>query len=544
VFNLHDTTITALIGLGGLSLFLYGILLLSDGLKEASNNTFRRWITSLSRNRSRGYLLGTTMGALIQSSATTVMVVGFLNAGLLTLAGAIPLIAGANMGTSLAMQFIALDIEWLWPVLAIAGLPLRLWPGDIRRRRVGQALIGLALLFLGLRLMGQSVFPFRELLSSWLAGHESDDLLAFLLALGGALLFTAIVQSSSATMGLLFSLSSSGVFTDISQAFPMIIGAQIGTCITALISSIGTSSDARRGALAHLYFNIIAGGLAILLMPWMTSIINAIGFSPARQVANTHTLIMLLGGLVVVPLSGFMVKILNITARFTNRVHEQSFLSEMLVTEPEKALDACDLELTRITRIVRRGFALNRELVSSPSRRTYHFVKHTEEATDLNYHSMRGYLMRIARHVHEPHNAARIQWMNLYLIYLERIGDHNDNLADLTMDMNDTLPAEDLTFARSTCEELYRSVEPLLAVIETAWTPGEISRHDRARLIREHRARYLPESEYLQGEMVSRIASNKLQAITGIFMTEYISEMDRIVRHTKKIAGLLEKTPQ
>ncbi|HMP90431.1 MAG TPA: Na/Pi symporter [Kiritimatiellia bacterium] len=531
----------ALTGFGGLALFLYGILLLSDGLKEASSDTLRKWISRINTNRRHGYLLGVTMGATLQSSATTVMAVGFLNAGLLSLAGAIPLIAGANLGTSFAMQFIALDIEWLWPVLALLGLPLRLWRGDIKRRRVGQALIGLSLLFLGLRLMSQSVFPYRELLSSWFVGHDGGSWIEFFLSMAIALAFTLIVQSSSATMAILFSLSTSGVFTDISQVFPLVIGAQVGTCITALISSIGTSPDARRGALAHLYFNIIAGSMAILLMPWLSQLIEAIGFSPARQVANVHTAIMLIGGLVIVPFSNVLVRLLHATIRFSNRLQEQSFLDIDLIETPEKALDASNRELTRITRIVRRGFILNRELLASPNRRTYLLVKNSEETIDLIYHAMRQYLKNVARHVADATQASRIQWMNLYLIFLERISDHNDNLADLTLDMSGNIPEKDIPFVRATCEELYRAIEPLLAELETVWSTEDKSRAEHAREIRNHRARYLPESEYFQGEIISRIASRQMDAITGFYMTEYISELDRIVRHTKKIAGLLEK---
>ena len=539
---MHSMYFNLLIGAGGLALFLYGILLLSEGLKEASNESLQKWMSRISSKRWRGYAVGVAMGVTVQSSATTVMAVGFLNAGLLTLLGAIPLIAGANLGTSLAMQFIALDIEWLWPTLAIIGLPLRLWRGDIRRRRVGQALIGLALLFLGLRLMNQSVYPFREILSTWLAGSHVGDSWTFFLSILGALLFTIIVQSSSATMGILFTLSATGVLTHVSQAIPMIVGAQVGTCITALISSIGTSSDARRGARAHLYFNVIAGGIAILLLPWLAQLVTAIGYSPARQVANAHTLIMLVGGAVVVPFSAAMVTLLNATARFQNRLQDQSFLDESVIDQPEKALEAGSRELTRVTRIVRRGFILNRELLSSPNRRTYQFVKHTEESTDLIYHAMRQYIKRIAHNVNNPTQASRIQWMNLYLIYLERISDHNDNLADLTMDMSTTIPAKDLTFARSTGEELYRAIEPLLSVLETVWSSKDKSQTDFAQDIRTHRSRYLPESEYFQGEIVTRIAAGQLDAITGFYMSEYISEMDRIVRHTKKIAGLLEKS--
>jgi phosphate:Na+ symporter len=540
---MNDSFSSILMGAGGLSLFLYGMVLLSEGLKTAAGPFFRHSLSGIASHRVRGYLLGTLMGATVHSSASTVLVVGLLNAGLLTLIGAIPIIAGANFGTSLAMQFIAFDMGWLWSAFAIAGLLLRLVPGSVPRHRIGQALIGLSLLFLGMKLMSQSVFPFRALLSDWMAGHHEGSWSAFAIALGGSLLFTMIVQSSGATIGMLFSLSAAGVFTDIEQIIPYLIGAQIGTCITAIISSMGTSADARRGALGHLYFNLITAGLSIALLPWLTEVVRWMdGSSLTRQIAHAHTVMLFGGGVVIVPFSRWFVALLHTTARFAHRESDRSMLDETLLAFPPEAILAAQRELVRASRIVRRGFALNRTLAAKPNHATHRLVKQTEETMDLIYEAMRDYLMRLAGGISDVHLGARIQWLNLSLIFFERISDHNDNLADLSMQMNHRLSGEDRTFAHFLCEELYRAVEPLLAELESAWSPnvpGDVIA--KAKALREHRARYLPESEHLQGELVARIAAGTLKPITGFVLTEYISEMDRIVRHTKKIAGILEK---
>jgi len=539
-----NVSITAMLtGLGGLSLFLYGMFLLSEGLKEAAGARFRKWLSTISSHPVHGYFLGTAMGATVQSSASTVMAVGLLNAGLLTLVGAIPIIAGANLGTSLAMQLISLNISWLWTVLAALGVIMRIVPGDIRRRRVGQAVIGFSLLFLGMQLMSQSVLPFRGTLTGWVTEHPATDWTSFILSIGISLIFTAVIQSSGVTMGILFSLSAAGIFTDIRQAIPLIIGAQIGTCVTALISSAGTNADARRGALAHLFFNLFAGCLAIAFLPWLISVATMLSTSLIRQIANAHTIIMLSAGLLVLPLAPVLAWILKKVAPFTSRASDQSHLDETLIDQPEAAIKAAHQELVRATVIARRGFALNRKLVAKPDRATYQLVKQTEESIDLIYTVLRDYLIRIAVQVKDAQTSAKIQWLNLSLIYLERISDHNDNLADLSMELHERLHDDDLTYGISICEELYRSAEPLLAAVETAWTIEQpMGGSERASLIRQHRARYLPESEHLQGEIVRRIAASKMKAVTGFIMTEYISEMDRIVRHTKKIAGIIEKS--
>jgi len=533
--------INILLGLGGLAIFLYGMLLVSDGLKQASGAGFRRLIAAISSNRLRSYALGATMGTTVQSSASTVMVVSLINAGLLTLAGAVPLIAGANLGTSLAMQFISLDISWLWSALAIPGVLLRLLPLGYKQQRVGQALMGLSMLFLGMRLMSQSVFPMRETLSSWLALHNGEDWISFLISFSGALLFTCIIQSSGATMGILFSLSTAGVFSNIHQVIPLILGAQIGTCITALLSSIGTNADARRGAIAHLYFNIFGTFLAVMLMPWLIKTVVLIDGSLTRQIANSHTIIMLTTGLVIVPLSSFFVRFLALTTPFKHRVQEMTFLHESLLDHPMEAIAACRNELGRITRIVRRGFFLNRSLVQQLDHRTYNLIKQTEESVDQIYRNARRFLVHLSARVKNPEQAAHIQWYNLCLIYLERISDHNDNLSDLTYDMKKRVSPKDIPYLADICDGLFSTIEPILDGVEKAWLIRDKNNQDHAKVIRGHRASYLPESEQCQSDIIARISDNKIDALTGFILTEYISELDRIVRHTKKIAGILEK---
>jgi len=478
----------------------------------------------------------------MQSSAATVMTVGFINAGLISLAGAIPLIAGANLGTSFALQFIALDIEWLWGGLAILGLPLRIWPGSVRRQRTGQALLGLALLLLGMRLMVQSVYPFRDLLASWVSAQDGSGAAHQILVMAGSILFTALIQSSSATIGIVMSLARSDVFTGLSQAVPLVAGAQIGTCITALIGSIGTTPDARRGALSHLVFNMIAGSIIVILAPHTADIAARISGDPARQVANIHTIAMLAGALVIIPLTPLAARLMVRLFPFQNGSDNNSFLTADLVHSPSGALDASNLELSRLTRIIRRGFELNRRLMAKPDRKLYHLVKQTEESVDLIHQHMRSFLISVAGVAREPTDSKRLQWTNLFLVYLERISDHNDNLADLSIELDRHLASSDLTYAREQCEAFYGRIDPFLKILEEVWVGDDEARLDCAKKLRQLRSSYLPESEQVQSEIVARIAEHRMHAIAGFLMTEYISEMDRIVRHTKKIAGLIEKS--
>lgn len=532
----------ALVGLGGLSLFLFGMAQLSKGLQSASGQKFRNWMRAIAKNRFKGFSLGLTMGTTVQSSATTVMAVGLLNAGLLTLKGAIPVIAGANLGTTLSMQFIAFDISWLWAAMAIVGGLLYMLDPRSKRGRIGRAFIGLALLFLGMRLMKESVYPFRDTLSQWIANHNGSDWPAFIVSFLGATFFTALIQSSGAAVGILFALSTAGVLTSIEQAFPLIIGAQIGTCITALLASTGTSADARRGAIGHLLFNIITAAVSIILMPFIIKATDFDIFTLSRQIANVHTLSMLAGCILVIPLLQPFVWMLRLLTPFKSNTQEQSFLDYDLLDTPKLAVQACRNELGRTTRIIRRGFYMNRLLLKHPDKRTYMLVKQAERNVNDIYWATRRYMMKITKRTTTNEDTGRMQWMNLCLNYLERIGDHNDNLADLMLEIHKRIHPDDLQFTIEICDVLCNSVEPILTDIQDAWAGQEADGRAHAGTIKNHRTDYLTESDEQQSRLVENIASGSIMPLTGFILTEYISEMDRIVRHAKKIASILKKT--
>lgn len=537
-----QTFSAAISGSGGLAIFLFGMIMLTEGLNDASGHRFRTWMSSLSGSRMRGWLLGLAMGTAVLSGASTVMAVGLINAGLLSLAGAIPLIAGANLGTTVSMQLIAFDIGWLWAAFAIVGLCLRLLFPASNHGKIGRALFGLAMLFLGMRLMSDAVHPFRDVLSNWIMHHNGSDWPAFLTSFIVSAFFTALIQSSGATIGILFALSTAGVLTNVSQAFPLVMGAHIGTCITAVLSSAGTSTDARRGAVAHLLFNVITVFFSVMLMRVIIRIVDQPAVSLARQVACVHTISMLMGCVLVIPLLRPFLALLRYMTPFSNNAQEHTFLFANLLEDPKSALDACRNELGRITRIARRGFVLNRALLHKPDNRTYNLVKQTEASVDQIYRSARRFLMQLSARISSREQAAQIQWYNLCLIYIERISDHNDNLCDLTRDMQKRVAAKDIDYVRRICDGLYEFIEPILEGVEQAWLATDKASREHALLIRNQRAVYLPESEQRQSDMVAAISSGKIDALSGFILTEYISEMDRIVRHTKKIAGVLEKS--
>ena len=244
--------------LGGLSLFLYGMQMMSNGLEAAAGNKMKRILERLTANRILGVLVGAGITAVIQSSsATTVMVVGFVNSGMMTLQQAVWIIMGANIGTTITGQLIALDIGAIAPLFAFIGVAMIVFLKKEKLHHFGKIIAGLGILFIGMDMMSAAMMPLREseaFIS--LMTQFSNPVLGIL---AGAI-FTAIIQSSSASVGILQALASSGVI-GLPQAVYVLFGQNIGTCITAVLAAIGTSRNAKRTTIIHLSFNIIGNAI-------------------------------------------------------------------------------------------------------------------------------------------------------------------------------------------------------------------------------------------------------------------------------------------
>ncbi|MGL4911224.1 MAG: Na/Pi cotransporter family protein, partial [Romboutsia sp.] len=276
--------------IGGLGLFLYGMSLMGEGLQKSAGDKLKRIIELLTSNVIMGVLVGTVVTAIIQSSsATTVMVVGFVNAGLMGLSQAIGVIMGANIGTTVTAQLVSFNLEGLAPITLGIGIVLYLFSSKPKIKNLAEILLGFGILFTGMEFMKDAVKPLAEFKGF------TDALISFgqrpLLGLLLGLVITAIVQSSSASMGMLIALAAQGLIP-LSSALPILYGQNIGTCVTSLISSIGANRNAKRAAIMHLLFNIIGTAIFLLLLnkPVVAIVTKINPNDVARQLANTHTL--------------------------------------------------------------------------------------------------------------------------------------------------------------------------------------------------------------------------------------------------------------
>ena len=351
--------------LGGLAIFIFGINRLSNSLQKVTSNKLKSVINVVARRPWTSVLVGMSATMIIQSSsATSVMAVSFVNAGLMTLRQAIGIIMGANIGTTITAQIVSFNVvDLLAFPLIIVGFLINFISKRRRNKNIGMTIIGLGLLFLGMTIMKGALGPLKdnEIFKDFLLSFSRNPFLGIL----AGLLITALLQSSSATIGLLIALSSQGLIT-IGAAIPILIGDNIGTCSTALLSSIGTTITAKRTAFSHLLFNIFGTIIfAILLYGFglESFIVNHTGTSVPHQIANIHTFFNILTTIILFPLIGLFAKL--VVYLFPGKditIHKNAiFLDNRLIQTPAISLEQAKKELLRVIKITRNMLNLSFE---------------------------------------------------------------------------------------------------------------------------------------------------------------------------------------
>lgn len=535
-------TLTILKLLGGLALFIFAIKLMTSGLQNAAGRSLRGLIRRATRGRWIGGALGVLLGFLLHSSATTVMIVGFLHAGLLTLPQAIAPIAGANVGTTLSMQVISFKLGNYFFIPILLGTLIQLAAPRRPWDSTGQAFIAFGLLFLAMNLMGEAVAPHRDLLRPILATPHSAGLPGQLAALAIAAVGTAVIQSSGAMIGILFALIGAGVFTSIEPIFPLVLGAHIGTCSTALLGSIGTSIEARRGALAHLLFNVFGSALALAAAPLLLPYVKSTSPDLVRQTANLHTAVMVMTALAVLPLRRPFTWIVRAVSPSRAPPPPPSHLEEDALLKPERAIYLAVRELQRVSIICEQTFRLNAEIMFRLNPRTLRTIRRNEEAVDEIQRALKCFLRDLTGRYLSRRQAIMIQHLNRCMIDIERIGDHNENIADLTEQRLRTRGAAFPSEAQKALFDLFEQADRVLKLVIESLNPDLQDFQATAHAILQARDVYAERSLSAKALFNEKIINHEWAPIAGMFLSEYVAEFDRLVRHTKMIA-LVESHP-
>lgn len=461
--------LTDLIGLlGGLGLFLYGMQMMSNGLEAAAGNRMKKILEKLTANRFLGVVVGAVITAVIQSSsATTVMVVGFVNSGMMTLQQAVWIIMGANVGTTITGQLIALDVGAIAPLFAFIGVAFIVFLKNEKLHHYGKIIAGLGILFIGMDMMSAAMVPLRE--SETFVNIITRFSNPVLGILAGAI-FTAIIQSSSASVGILQALASSGVI-GLPQAVYVLFGQNIGTCITAVLASIGTSRVAKRTTIIHLLFNIIGTTLftIICILTPFTTLVE--GFTPnnvSAQIANMHTIFNITTTILLIPFGSYLAKlatrILPDLPEERDDVMHLEYIQPFIPIENRGetkigisaiAITAIRNELIRMTQMTRENVGLSFDAVHDNNLALVEDVRNREEYIDYLNKEISKYISRMLVKERNPKDSQYMSALFKVCGNLERIGDHAMNICEYT----NMIKEKQITFSKEVIVQIEQMKE-------------------------------------------------------------------------------------
>ena len=450
---------------GAIATFLFGMSTMTDGLEKLSSGRLEHILERLTSNVFKGVLLGAVVTGLIQSSAaTTVMCVGFVNAGIMKLEQTVGIIMGANIGTTVTAQLLRLgDIDadnivmmflqpsFLGPILAVVGIIFYMFIKGGHKRIVGQIVLGLGLLFIGMNTMSSAVEPLKDLpeFQSVFTAF-SNPLLG--VAVGAAV--TALLQSSSASMGILQAISTTGVVS-FNIAMPLIMGQNIGTCITALISSVGASKNAKRTAMIHLFFNII-GSVFFLLVLYTGNALFRFPFwentMDMGSIANLHLAFNIACTALLLPFHRQLVKLVKAVVPGDAEERELSVLDDRFLSSPSLALERAHDAVVQMGEFARDNYRLAVELIWKFDAKKLERLNETEVALDKLEGLLDNYLVKLTDRALTAEESTRVSELLHTLSDFERIGDYAVNVSESAVVLHD----RNITFSPQARAELER----------------------------------------------------------------------------------------
>jgi len=523
--------------LGGLAMFLYGMGIMGDGLEKLGGGKFERILEKFTNNPFKGVAVGALITAVIQSSsATTVMVVGFVNSGIMKLAQAIGIIMGANIGTTITSWILSLTgiqgdsflINILkpanfTPVLAFVGILLNMAARTDKKKDIGSILLGFSVLMFGMNTMSDAVKPLAEV------EGFTNILLLFknpvLGVLAGAVL-TAVIQSSSASVGILQALSATGAIT-FGSAIPIILGQNIGTCATALISCIGATRNAKRAAVVHLYFNII-GTVVFLLVFYIANARLNLAFVNdtvnAFNIAVVHTVFNVLATALLLPFNKGLEKLATITVRDGATEETYNLLDERFLATPsyaiEKCVDVCEILAKKTTESVETAF----KCAQNYNDELYSRVVELEAQTDHSQDMIEHYLIKASAYDLSASDAQKSTYLLHVVAELESITDYAMNIVRLCKEIN----TKDIQFSDIAKEELKIMKSATLEIVQLM--EKEFVNKDRS--IAGHIA---PLEDIIDGlknslksRHIARLQAGLCTASIGFAFNDFISSMEKI----------------
>ena len=538
--------------IGGLVLFLFGMNVMGDGLEKLSGGTLEKVLEKLTSKKIMAVLLGAAVTAVIQSSsATTVMVVGFVNSGIMKLSQAVGIIMGANIGTTVTSWILSLSgiegdsifIQMLKPtsfapVLAVVGIIMYMSAKSDKRRNIGLILLGFTVLMYGMTTMSDAVAPLADV-------PEFTQILTlfsnpFLGVLAGAVL-TAVIQSSSASVGILQALCATGAIP-FGTALPIIMGQNIGTCATALISSIGANKNAKRAAMVHLYFNIIG---TIIFMVVFYALNAFIGFAFIDEAATPagiaiiHSVFNIFATIILMPFTKLLEKLACLTIRDKNEPAKEKdefqLLDQRFLATPAFAIEQCKTLTAKMAEISKDAFMSSISLLNSFTKKTADYVIAQENTVDTYEDKIGTYLVQLSSKSLSETDSKSISLLLHCIGDFERISDHAVNILEAAREMEE----KDLHFSPKAKEELSVYTSALMEIVNTAFNAFTAENLEYAKAVEPLEEVIDELRNQLKKRHIKRLQKGKCTIELGFILQDLITNYERIADHCSNIAVCL-----
>jgi len=519
--------------IGGLGLFIFGILFMGEALQKSTGSQLQTLINKLVNNKMTGILTGILVTVILQSSsATTVMTVGFVNAGLMSLNQSIGIIMGSNIGTTLTTQLISFNFDSFSPLIVSFGVLLYLVSKNKAYKNIANGIIGFGILFLGMSLMKESMKPLRD---SVFFAETIIRLNSPLIGLLVGLVITAILQSSAATAGLLIAASGSGMLT-IQMAFPVILGSNIGTCVTAILSSVGSNKTAKRAAFIHviiktigaLFFLLFLRGLVEDIVVWITP------ERVERQIANAHTIFNVVTVLALYPFSNQIVNLSSkvIKGQDKKTRDELRYIDERLTVSSEIALVQSKKEILRLFAIVEKQITMSQKVLASYDGKICRVIFENEQIINRLEKKTIDYMVKLTGKDLNEKQIDKIAVFSRTLTDIERIADLAENLAEISVfnhENNMNFPDE----AKEEINTLFDKVIDIFVYSRDIFdTIDDIMIQKVIKLDSEIKEM----CEVFQTKHITRIKRSGYNTQTETVFLDALGNLERIGNHSKNIA--------
>lgn len=534
---MNPTIIITLVG--GLGMFLYGMKLMSDGLEKAAGARLRGILEFFTKNRFVGMLVGILFTAIVQSSsATTVLVVSFVNSGLMSLLQAAGVIMGANIGTTVTSQLIAFNLSDIAPLFIMGGVIMVMFCKNQNIKKVGEVVLGFGILFMGLATMSSALSTLKE-------SPEIVNVIASLknhiLAVLVGFVITAVLQSSSATVGIVLLMAQQGLL-ELPICFYIMLGCNMGSCVSALIASLGGKKDAKRAAMIHFLFNIIGSAAIIFILlfgldAFSNFIYKFSGQDIGRSVANAHTVFKIFQVILLFPFAKLLVKMTYLIVpgddkEQTGKEFTLQYIGEKAIFSPATAVVEATKELRRMGNMALENLELAMDAFVNQDVKKAEEVYHVEKNINYMNHSITDYLVKINQMTLPLDDSKNIGGLFHVVNDIERIGDHAENIADAAK----TRLEDGVVFSKSGIADLKEMLEKVTIITNYALDMFSYNSKEHLEEILQLEDEIDNMERELQHKHVVRLTKNECSPEAGMLFSDMISGLERVADHATNIA--------